>query len=275
MGLRSAARVLTIVLLAGAAACGIDAIGSMPSSSTPLPDAGGGTETGAAEAGPCRSITTNSPGSLVAPKAASPLNVDGDLSDWDACFIPLDRTNAYSVRDIAGAGVYPSGEFSVMHDGAKIYVAVRLQKVGDPGSAEGDSLFMNDSAEIYFDADGMLAQTYGADTTQIVVDHAGRRQGYRMSAAVGTPGSRAAARNGADGTTVTLELEVSPETFGQTSFAPSLGFDVAFNNGDGNAQLTQIIWFQQCRKSSGCGCADGNDAPYCDGRQFGSLMLAP
>jgi hypothetical protein len=272
MSPRELSAILNIVAVA-VCACGIDAVGTLPPGELQtLPDGGTLPDGQAPDGAACRSITTNTPGSLVSPKVATAPNVDGDLSDWNACFVPLNRNNAYSVRDIGGTGSYPSGEFSVVHDGAKIYVAVRMQRVGELGN-DGASLFKNDSAEIYFDADGMLTQTYGADTTQIVVDHAGRRQGYRMTVAVDTPSSRAASKT--TGETVTLELEVSPQTFGLSSFAKSLGFDVALNNGDGTSQLTQIVWFQKCRESTGCGCADGNDAPYCDGRQFGSLMLEP
>lgn len=274
--LRTLLGVLSLCSIASAAACGIGAVGTMPAGEEQtLPD-GGALDGRAPDASGCRSITTNMPGSLVAPKVASAPNVDGDLSDWQTCFVPLNRNTAYSVRDVAGSGTYPSGEFSVVHDGAKIYVAVRMAKVGSLGDeSDGADIFRNDSAEIYFDADGVLAQTYGSDTTQIVVDHAGRRQGFRMSAVADAPSTRSAARVANDGASFTIELEVAPATFGRSSFANPLGFDVAFNDGDGQSQLTQIIWFQKCRQSSGCGCADGNDSPYCDGRQFGSLMLEP
>lgn len=269
-----AAGVLLAALVFAAGACGIDAVGTMSAAETQsLPDGGRISEAGVRDSGACRSITTGTPGSLVARKVATAPSIDGDLSDWDTCFFAFDRNNAYSVRDIAGSGAYPSGEFSVVHDGAKIYVAIRMAKVDVLGAEKGTSLFLNDSAEIYFDADGALAQAYGSDTAQIIVDHTGKHQGFRDQAVVDTPAAKSAAISA--GPDITIELEVTPATFGRSSFANPVGFDVALNNGDGANQLTQIVWFQKCRSSSGCGCTDGNDSPYCDGRQFGSLMLEP
>jgi hypothetical protein len=265
---------MALGLLAGAAACGISAVGTMPpGEEQTLPD-GGKLDGRAPDASGCRSITTNTPGSLVAPKVGAAKTVDGDLSDWDSCFVALDRNSAYATRDLAGGG-FVSGEFSIVHDGAKIYVAVRIVGIAPLGGSNPPALFANDSAEIYLDGDGATQQAYGPDTTQIIVDHAGRRQGFRDSTAIDTPGANAAARVAPDGLTFTIELEITPQTISRTSFANVMGFDVALNNGSGSAQQTQIIWFQECRQSSGCGCADGNDAPYCDARQFGSLMLAP
>src|SRR5690606_3607185 len=118
--------------------------------------------------------------------------IDGDLSDWPTCFVAFDRNTAYSTRDLGGTGRFVSGEFSIAHDGAKIYVAARVTGVAPLGDNAGPGLFLNDSAEIYFDADGTTAQTYDADTLQIVVDHAGRHQAFRMSQAVPSPAARAA-----------------------------------------------------------------------------------
>jgi hypothetical protein len=245
----------------------------MPAAETQsLPDGGTVAEGGVRDSGACRSITTGTPGSLVARRVAAPPSIDGDLSDWDTCFLAIDRNNAYSVRDIGGSGAYPSGEFSIVHDGAKIYVAVRMAKVDTLGGETGTALFKNDSAEIYVDADGVLAQAYGSETLQLVVDHTGKHQAFRASMAVESPSAKSAARS--DGANITIELELTPQTFGQAAFAKTVGFDVALNNGDGDKQLTQIVWFQECRKPE-CGCLDGNDSPYCDGRQFGSVMLEP
>lgn len=272
--MRDLAVAVVAAFVFAASACGIDAVGTMPAAETQsLPDAAVGAEVGVRDSGTCRSITTGTPGSLVARKVASAPSIDGDLSDWDTCFFAIDRNNAYSVRDIAGTGAYPSGEFSVVHDGAKIYVAVRMAKVDALGGATGTSLFLNDAAEIYFDTDGVLAQDYTSDAMQIIVDHTGKHQGFRNQATVDTPLVKSAALSA--GEKITIELEVTPSTFGRTTFANPIGFDVALDNGDGSNQLTQIVWFQKCRKSSGCGCTDGNDSPYCDGRQFGSLMLEP
>lgn len=269
-----AKRGLFVAFVFAASACGIDAVGTMPAAETQsLPDGAVVAEAGVRDSGACRSITTGIPGSLVAKKVTTPPSIDGDLSDWDTCFVAFDRNNAYSVRDIAGSGAYPSGEFSVVHDGAKIYVAVRMAKVDVLGAHGGTSLFLNDSAEIYFDADGTLAQTYGPDALQVIVDHTGKHQGFRNEVVTDSPSAKSSALS--VGSNVTIELEVTPATFGRSAFANSIGFDVALNNGDGQSQLTQIVWFQKCRKSSSCGCADGNDSPYCDGRQFGSLMLEP
>lgn len=259
------------------AACGLDARGTGAElASSTLPDGATRPETSMPDASTCREITTLTPGSLVAPKVATAPVVDGDLGDWESCFESLDRQSAQLTREIVGGSGYVSGEFSVVHDGTKVFVAARVKGIAPLGESAAPNFHQNDSIEVYFDGDGTTEAGYGADAVQLVVDHAGRLQAWRGDGVAFTAsGARAAAKLAADGSTFTIELEVDATTFGRTSLSNVLGFDIAFNNGSGSAQLSQIVWFQKCRASSGCGCANGGDAPFCDSRQFGSLMLAP
>lgn len=267
-----------VLVAAAVAACGLDAVGTQRApevqllpdgGAAPSPDAGRDVATGPS----CLPIAGPTPGSIIVPRVAIAPAVDGDLADWPACFVDLDASSAYLVRNLGGPPA--RGAFSLVHDGAKLYVAARVEGVAPLGGNGGPEIYRNDSVEVYLDADGMTESGYGADTMQIVVDHDGRIQGFHESAQVAAPGAAAAARADADGRTYTIEVAVAPSTFGAAAFATIVGFDIAINEGDGQNQLSQIVWFQKCTAATGCQCANGNDAPYCDSRQFGSATLAP
>lgn len=265
-----------VAFVVAAAACGIDAVGTQPAPEAQLlPDAGAITDAARDAPKPpsCLPIAGPTPGSIVVPRVATAPAVDGDLSDWPACFVELDAASAFLVRNFGGPP--PRGAFSLVHDGTSLYVAARIEGIAPLGDHGTPEVYRNDAFEVYLDADGKTESGYGADALQLVVDHGGRLQAFRAGSPVASPGASSFARLAPDGVTSTVELAIAPSTLGVAAFATIFGFDVAFDNGDGSTQLSQVVWFQKCTAASGCACADGNDAPYCDSRQFGTATLAP
>jgi hypothetical protein len=209
-------------------------------------------------------------GELTAPRVAS-LVIDGDLSDWSTCFITLDASTAI-VRDITGVGDYSTGRFSIAHDASHLYIAAEVTGVPPLGEQPLPAIYQNDSIAVYLDADGVFSTaTYDPDALQLVVDHAGRSQGFHttqptlanLSTATRTVGN-----------TFTIEIALQPATLSATTFASTIGFDIGFESGDGTTQTSELIWFERCGPPT-CGCADGDSAPFCDARQFGTATLAP
>lgn len=210
------------------------------------------------------------PGALTAPRVA-PITIDGDLSDWSTCFITLDASTAI-VREIAGLGDFSTGRFSVAHDATHLYIAAEVTGVPPLGDHALPGIYQNDSISLYLDADGVFANaSYDPDAMQIVVDHANRRQGFRsgqlspanLVTAVRTMGSK-----------FEIEIAVTPATLSTAAFASRIGFDIGFESGNGMAQTSELVWFERCGPPT-CGCTNGESAPYCDARQFGTVVLAP
>jgi len=219
------------------------------------------------------------PGQLIVSRVTAAPVVDGDLSDWSTCFTHLDsRTTGAHIRSFTDAGTFPSGDFALVHDGSSIYIAARVVGVLPLGDNGGPELYENDSIAIYIDANGSysdLNNGYGPDATQIVIDHAGRVQGFRVTTQVATPNMNARTSALADGRSYTVEVRIDPATFGAAAFGATIGFDIAWNDGVGDSQVSEISWFKKCGASTGCGCSNGDDAPYCNSRQFGSAQLLP
>jgi hypothetical protein len=218
----------------------------------------------------CDPIATGS-GVLTAQQLTAPLAVDGDLSDWTACFVTLDSTNAGLVR-MLGASQFPSGRFAVAADATHLYVGAEVTGVLPLGDHVPPEIYENNAISVYVEADGVpTSADYGAGG-QIVVDHADRAQGfYNGGTAVAADIATAATTTGS---TFTIELSVEPETFGVTSFAETIGFDIGLVGGDGSAMTSEVVWFQRCAAPQ-CGCSNGDSAPYCDARELGSVVLTP
>jgi len=216
--------------------------------------------------GGCTPIVAGS-GALTAPRIA-PIRLDGMLDDWTACFVALDTGNA-TIRDLNGGGAYATGRFSIAHDDTRFYIAAEVMGVPPLGDQPPPAVYENDSISIYLDADGVFdSATYDADAIQIVIDHANRSQQFHASQLT----NFASAVRGT-GNLFTLELAIQPSTLGATAFAPTIGFDIGFEGGDGVDQTSELLWYVACAPPA-CGCTNGDSAPYCDARQLGTATLA-
>lgn len=221
---------------------------------------------------PCTSIASGS-GSLVVPRLAQPLTLDGDLSDWPTCFVTLDRSTAGLVRDLGAGGHFPEGRFSVAADATHIYVGAEVAIVPPLGEHAPPDIFLNNAISVYFDGDGQFATAaYDADAAQIVVDHANREQAFHSGATIPAPGVASVALTGAS--TFSIEMSVTAATFGLAAFPGAIGFDIGFVGGDGTTMSSELVWFQRCTTPV-CGCSGGSAAPYCDAREFGSVAIGP
>ena len=201
----------------------------------------------------------------------APISIDGDLSGWPTCFVTLDASTAI-VRDVAGLGDFSTGRFSVAHDATHLYIAAEVTGVPPLGDRAIPAIYQNDSISLYLDADGVFTTAaYDADALQLVIDHANRRQGFRSGQL--TPVNVVTATR-TTGSTFTIEVSVTAATLSAATFAPTIGFDIGFESGDGLAQTSELVWFERCGPPL-CGCGNGETAPYCDARQFGTVQLAP
>jgi hypothetical protein len=209
-------------------------------------------------------------GALTAPRVTS-IVLDGDLSDWPTCFVTLDPTTAI-VRDQTNAQDYSTGRFTVAHDATHLYIAAEVTGVPPLGDQPVPAIYENDSISLYLDADGVFTTAkYDQDGMQIVVDHAGRSQGFRGGLV--TPADFATATR-TTGSTFTIEIALQASTLSATAFAPTIGFDIGFESGDGVTQSSELVWFESCGPPT-CGCTSGMSAPFCDARELGTLSLAP
>jgi hypothetical protein len=221
---------------------------------------------------PCTSIASGS-GSLVVPRLAQPITLDGDLSDWPTCFITLDTSTAGLVRDLGAGGHFPNGQFSVAADAGHVYVGAEVTIVPPLGDRAAPNVFLNNAISVYFDGDGQFSTaSYDADAAQIVIDHANREQAFRSGATVTVPDISSAAVTGA--ATFSIEMSVTPATFGLAAFSGALGFDIGFVGGDGVTMTSELVWYQRCQAPQ-CGCGSGSAAPFCDAREFGTVAIAP
>jgi hypothetical protein len=203
----------------------------------------------------------------------APLTVDGDLRDWPSCGrVTLDRTTAAASR-LGTPAALPAASLTVRHDGAAaLYVGVHVT-----GTTDGNAtslVYLNDSVEIYVDGDGMFpASGYDSNTLQIVVDHLGHAEAYKVGVLQAFPaGVSAAAAHVAGGYVV--EVRFAASALGQVSFS-DIGFDFALNKANGTAQQWQLIYAQSCTCATGCCCPNGDNAPFCEARQFAAAHIVP
>jgi hypothetical protein len=220
----------------------------------------------------CDAIATGA-GLLTAPLVSSPLAIDGDLSDWPTCFVTLTTATAGLVRDLGAAGNFPSGRFSVAADATHLYIGAQVDGVLPLGDEPPPDVYQNNAISVYIDGDGMIGSAiYDSDAEQIVVDHADQEQAFHSGSLATLTNLASAART--DGSTFTIELAVEPSTFGLVTFGSTIGFDIGIVAGDGSAMSSELVWFQRCAAPD-CGCSNGDAAPYCDAREFGSLVIRP
>ncbi|MFT3696011.1 MAG: sugar-binding protein [Kofleriaceae bacterium] len=218
----------------------------------------------------CKAIG-GSGGMVTAPFVTRAPVIDGDISDWQACFVTLDMANN-PYRDL-GETTWPTGKFSIEHDASSIYLAIEVQGVLPLGDQPIPAIYENDSVSFYLDGDGVFTDnTYGADGIQLVIDHANRVQAFRTASVVTTPSITSATTE--SGSTYTIELAVTPATFGLQAFGDSIGIDIGIEGGDGMKQTSEVMWYQACELPL-CGCKNGTtSAPYCDEREFGRAELS-
>ncbi len=231
------------------------------------PDAPGTDASGTGDAATCTPIV-NGAGALIAPRAS--ITLDGQLDDWSACFVTLDTSTAL-IREENGGGMFASGRFSIAHDDKRIYIAAEVQGVAPLGDHAEPQVYKNDSISLYLDADGVFqSDTYDPDAAQIVIDHANRIGVFHATSPL--PNLASFARTVND--TFTIEIAIEPSTLNASAFASTIGFDIGFEGGDGVDQTSELLWFSACGPPD-CVCSNGDSAPYCDARQFGTATLAP
>jgi cellulose/xylan binding protein with CBM9 domain len=255
-------RAYTAVMVIGmvAAGCGSQQRETPDAADSDLPDAS-----------TCTPIQLTGDGRITAPTLATAPVVDGNLSDWSTCFISLNHTNAGLVRSLDGVHAYPVGRFSIARHGDSVFLAAVVTGLAPLGD-DATNIRNNDNIEVYIDGDGQTQIGYGTDAREIVIDHAGRVAGFRAGAPIdiGTV-QHAAAQNGPS---FTIEVQLDPASFDSAVFAPTLGFDFGISDGDGSAQTSELVWTKQCFSTVQCMCFNGDDAPYCDSRQFGRVAFS-
>ena len=224
------------------------------------------------EVPPCIPIASGA-GRLTVPRLDSSIVLDGDISDWPTCFVTVDPSSAGLVRDLGAGGKFASGRFSVAADPGHLYVAAEVQSVPPLGDQPPPAVYLNNAISVYFDGDGQFTTAaYDADAAQIVVDHANRMQAFHGGSTITVPEVASAAQTGTS--TFTIEMSVTPRTFGLAAFGNPIGFDIGLVGGDGVVMTSELVWYQACAPPA-CGCTNGDAAPYCDAREFGTADFAP
>lgn len=224
-----------------------------------------------AEVAPCTPIDAG-PGKLTIPRLREPIAVDGDLADWPTCFVTVAPSSAGLVRDLGAHGQLTPGRFSIAADATHLYVAAEVQSVLPLGDAPLPDIYKNNAISVYFDGDGTFrSASYDADAAQVVVDHANREQGFHSGKLLALPDVVTAAATGP--TTFTIEMALAPSSLGLAAFGRQIGFDIGLVGGDGSVMTSELVWAQACAAPA-CGCANGDAAPYCDAREFGTATFA-
>ena len=198
--------------------------------------------------------------------------IDGDLADWPTCFVTLDQASAGLVRDLGVGGKYAPGRFSLASFEGRLYVAAELLSVAPLGNQPVPDIYLNSAISVYVDASGDCdTARYDPDAAQIVVDHANRTAAFRSGTGVVDVPVDSASKVGAS--TFAIEMSVGPESLASASFADTIGFDIGLVGGDGEVMTSELVWFQACAAPD-CECANGQSAPFCDSRQFGTATFA-
>src|SRR5579883_1314388 len=250
-------RVEVLVVLAGAA-CQFRAAGAPDA---PPRDAGRDASRDAAvdaprDAASCTPLATGSQ-SIAIPAVTTPPTIDGQLGDWDTCFIVLDGSNA---QNIAGSPPYPRGRFAVEHDGDTLYVAAEVIGVPPLGSAGLPDIYVNNAIELYLDGDGRpTTQSYDAHTAQLVIDHDNLQQWFVNGGATSLPSVTSAVGSGSDGKTYRVEVAVPASALGLAHFASPMGFDIDWASGSGQSQLARLAWAQTCPSCVNDLCCDARE----------------
>jgi hypothetical protein len=214
-------------------------------------------------------------GKLTVPHVDSPIVLDGSLGDWPTCFISVDPSSAGLVRDLGAGGKFASGRFSIAADDAHLYVAAEVNSVPPLGDQPAPDVYLNNAISVYFDGDGVFTTGhYDADAAQIVIDHANREGAFHYPDGVITvPELASVAATGTS--TFTIEMSLTPASFGLAAFGDAIGFDIGLVGGDGSVMTSELVWFQACAAPA-CGCDNGEPAaPFCDAREFGTATFAP
>ena len=212
-------------------------------------------------------------GKLTIPELAVAPVIDGELGDWPTCFVTLDEMTAGLVRDLGAGGKYAPGRFSLASFDNRLYVAAELLSVQPLGEQPVPDIYLNSAISVYVDASGDCdTARYDDDAAQIVVDHANRTAAFQSgNGGIVTVRVDSASKVGAS--TFTIEMSVGPESLGSTSFAETIGFDIGLVGGDGEVMTSELVWFQAC-EAPACECANGQSAPFCDTRQFGTATFS-
>ncbi len=212
------------------------------------------------------------PGKLTIPRLDVAPVIDGELADWPTCFVTVDEGSAGLVRDLGAGGKYAPGRFSLAAFDDRLYVAAELLSVLPLGDQPVPDIYLNSAISVYVDASGDCdTARYDDDAAQIVVDHANRTAAFRSgNGGIVTVPVDSSSKIGA--ATFAIELSLGPESLGSTSFADTIGFDIGLVGGDGEVMTSELVWFQAC-EAPACECVNGESAPFCDSRQFGTASF--
>lgn len=237
---------------------------------------------------PCKPL----PGVLIAPQAAGPITIDGDLGDWGStAFTLLDATDAALIVGPSGTCsaatatsqcLVPDGEtaeLALLYDSANLYFGVRVTVPG-VGGGSTTAPYTNDAVEIYLRGDATATGDYTSNDHQYVVDWQNLVLDYGPSSTdmgqASPPGVTSAVQVASNTNGYVLEMKVALSELGQTTLTPGqmLGFDLGVDHGQGTeATRSLLVWWMASHAAPSCmtpKCMACNpDQPYCDTLTFG------
>lgn len=216
-------------------------------------------------------------GQITALRARNPIAIDGDLADWSCVpFVALTESVGGYVRSVDGGPLPMSAVFAIAWDDTYVYAAVHVTDATITGD-DPNNPYLNDSIELYFSADPAPNGDYSNVDHEFCIDHKNLAYDYQNGTATRSPPALTSITKVVPGGYV-LEARIPATAFGGPSFAKGrqLGFDLALNDGDGNAQGFILIWADTSGGSCTCArccCMGALPLPFCDTLRFGKLVL--
>jgi hypothetical protein len=149
--------------------------------------------------------------------------------------------------------------FGTMWDAQNLYVAVKVLDANLKNDSGSTTTYQDDSVEIYIDGDNSRSAVYGTDDHQITLGW----HDTALSVGGGITGIQFAQKDIAGGFTVEMSIPWSGIDIEPPTANSVLGFDVAYNDDDGNNggnRESQLMW-------------RGNGDNWRSTVAFGSLIL--
>jgi hypothetical protein len=233
-------------------------------------------------------------GVLIAPLAAGPITIDGDLGDWGStAFTLLDASDAALIMGPNGnctaatatsQCLVPNGEtseFAFLRDATNLYVGARIT-VPNVGGGNTTDPFTNDAIELYVRGDATATGDYTSNDHQYIIDWANLVLDYGPSQTnmglANPPGVTSAVKVAPGLNSYVVEVQIALGQLGQTSLTPGqmLGLDFGVDHGQGTeATRSFLVWWMATHAAPKCatpkcmGCSP--DQPYCDTLDFGLI----
>lgn len=201
----------------------------------------------------------------------TPIQVDGDLSDWPCAFTSMDPTDAHVIGTPQS-----TGSFAIGWDASGIWFACHVVDA-NPEGTESDP-FKNDACEFFIGAPTVAANgAYDQTDLHYVVDYKGLARWF-PTASTEKPlpaGALSAGTKVADGFAVELFLPASI-----LGFTPAAGttelFDMQIDdNQAGVPQAGQLDAYLATTPDIGQCLNEALHQPACDTRLWGTVNLAP